>query len=407
MIKEICAITVLVNKLFMFVLLFSLARILGVELYGVFSYHYAIVTGIATVVGECLSVALSRYAILNAESVNYRTSLSLMAWGGIVVGVLCVIVFSAFPAPASSYEGNAVYLIAGIFSLGFACVCNLTINGLMFSLNTSGRWVAALAAHGVLGLLLVVSIAKIGGRVDSVVLTLAFCTLIAPALGFLMIKKSEFKHEKGGGREAFSFRKMMALLSGSGAPAIAGSMLLGAPVHIICLMIFASSSLNISEVGYFNLFFLFYVLVTVLPSSLASYAIVKLAGNGNSVSKLYLIFGVSISVCLPVLMILSKNYWLCFLGSDFCSKSDLLIYAVLAGGIGLTTTVVTQILYSKNMTKVVFIGSCVYAVVYLSATVFSWWKGDMLAIDLFKSFVLALAAQIVVLAALGGRKLVQ
>ncbi len=93
MIKEICAITVLANKLCMFVLLFSLARILGVELYGVFSYHYAIVTGIATVVGECLSVALSRYAVLNAEQVNYSTSLGLMSWGGIVVGALCVIVF--------------------------------------------------------------------------------------------------------------------------------------------------------------------------------------------------------------------------------------------------------------------------------------------------------------------------
>jgi hypothetical protein len=34
-------------------------------------------------------------------------------------------------------------------------------------------------------------------------------------------------------------------------------------------------------------------------------------------------------------------------------------------------------------------------------------KGDMLAVDLFRSFVLALAAQIAMLAVLGGRKLVQ
>jgi O-antigen/teichoic acid export membrane protein len=406
-IKGICAITVLANKLCMFVLLFSLARMLGVELYGVFSYHYAIVTGIATVVGECLSVALSRYAVMNAENVNYRTSLSLMAWGGIVVGALCVVVFSVFPAPASSYELSAGYLMTGAFFLGFACVCNLTITGLMFSLNTSGRWVAALAAHGLLGLLLVLAIAKVEGRIEGVILTLALCTLIAPAFGFFMIKASRFSPEEGGVREYFSFAKMAALLTRSGAPAIAGSMLLGAPVHIICLMIFANSSLNVSEVGYFNLFFLFYILVTVLPSSLASYAIVRLAGHGKNSSKLYLMLGVAVSICLPLFMILTQSYWLCFLGSSLCSKTDLLAYAVLAGGLGLVTTIITQILHSKNLTQVVFLASCIYAIVYLASTAYAGMKGDMLAIDLFRSFILALVAQIVVLASLGGRKLLQ
>ncbi|WP_040069993.1 oligosaccharide flippase family protein [Pseudomonas batumici] len=407
MIKEICAITVLANKLCMFVLLFSLARILGVELYGVFSYHYAIVTGIATVVGECLSVALSRYAVLNAEEVNYKTSLGLMLWGGIIVAALCVIVFLIFPAPASSYGMNPGYLLIGAFFLGFACVCNLTITGLMFSLNASGKWAVALAAHGLLGLLLVVSIAKITGQIEGVILTLAICTLIAPAYGFFTIKKNHFSHDDKGGRESSFFRQIAALLSRSGAPTIAGSMLLGAPVHIVCLMIFAKSSLNVSEVGYFSLFFLFYILVTVLPSSLTSYAIVKLAGRGKSASKLYLMLGLSISVCLPVFLVLSQSYWLCLLGSRFCSKNDLLAYAVLAGGIGLTTTIVTQILHSKNMTRVVFLGSCIYAFVYLLLTVVAGLKGNMLAVDLFRSFVFALAAQIAVLAVLGGRKLVQ
>lgn len=407
MIKEISAVAVLANKLCMFILLFSLARILGVELYGVFSYHYVIVTGIATVAGECLSVALSRYAVMNAENVNYRTSLSLMTWAGIVVGALCVIVFAVFPAPASLHEVSAGYLMAGAFFLGFACVCNLTITGLMFSLNTSGRWVAALAAHGLLGLVLVVAIAKVQGRIEGVILTLALCTLIAPAFGFFMIKAREFSLEKGVGREYFSFAQMVTLLSRSGAPAIAGSMLLGAPVHIVCLMIFANSSLNVSEVGYFNLFFLFYILVTVLPSSLTSYAIVRLAGRGKSSSKLYLMLGVAVSICLPLFMVLTQSYWLCILGSSLCSKNNLLTYAVLAGGLGLVTTIITQILHSKNLTRVVFLASCVYAIVYLSSTIFVGLKGDMLASDLFKSFVLALVAQIIVLTSLSGRKLLQ
>ncbi|PTT24976.1 oligosaccharide flippase family protein [Pseudomonas sp. HMWF021] len=406
MIKEISAITVLANKLCMFVMLFSLARILGVELYGVFSYHYAIITGIATVAGECLSVALSRYAVLNAENVNYRTSLSLMTWGGIVVGALCVIVFMVFPAPASSYEINPGYLLVGAFLFGFACVCNLTITGLMFSLETTGKWVAALAAHGLFGLLLVVAAAWLAGRIEGVVLTLAFCTLIAPVFGFWMIKRSKFTAGEGE-HEFFNFRKMTALLVGSGAPTIAGSMLLGAPIHIICLMIFANSSLNVSEVGYFNLFFLFYILVTVLPSSLTSYAIVRLAGYGSTASKLYLVSGVAISIFLPLFMVLTQNYWLCFLGNGICSKSDLLSYAVAAGGIGLTTTIIVQILHSKNATRVVFLGSCIYSIVYLSLTVISGMKGDMLATDLFRSFLAALTCQVAVLVALGGRKLAQ
>ncbi|WP_283183665.1 hypothetical protein [Pseudomonas svalbardensis] len=347
-------------------------------------------------------MALSRYAVMNAGRVNYKTSLSLMAWGGIVVGALCIIVFSAFPVPDSAYDVSTGYLMVGAFFLGFACVCNLTVTGMMFSLNTSGRWAAALAAHGLIGLLLVVAIAKLEGRIEGVVFTLAICTMIAPAFGFWMIKASKFSNEEG--RALFSFRKMIGLLSESGAPAIAGSMILGAPVHIVCLMVFANSSLNVSEVGYFNLFFLFYILVTVLPSSLTSYAIVRLAGHGNSASRLYLMLGILISICLPLLMILSQNYWLCFLGTSFCSKSDLLTYAVLAGGIGLTTTIVTQILHSKNKTRVVFLGSCVYAIAYLSATIYVSLKGDMLALDLFRSFVLALIAQIVVLAAFGKRK---
>lgn len=406
MIKEICAITVLANKLCMFIMLFGLARILGVELYGVFSYNYAIITGIATVAGECLSVALSRYAVLNSHNVNYGSTLCLMAWSGIVVGALCVIVLTAFPAPAASYEISPAYLMSGAFLFGFACVCNLTITGLMFSLETSGRWVAALAAHGLFGLMLVIAAAWFSGRIEGVVLTLAFCTLIAPVLGFLIIKQSNFTGWKGW-RALFAFRKMMALLVGSGAPTIAGSMLLGAPIHIICLMIFANSSLSVLEVGYFNLFFLFYILVTVLPSSLTSYAIVRLAGYGSKASKAYLMSGVAISILLPLVMILTQNYWLCFLGNGICSKSDLLSYAVAAGGVGLTTTIIVQILHSKNSTRIVFLGSCVYAVVYLSATVFSSLKGDMLATDLFRSFLAALAAQIFVLVALGGRKLVQ
>lgn len=407
MIKEICAVAVLANKLCIIVLLFSLARLLGVELYGVFSYHYVIITGIATVAGECLSVALSRYAVLHAEQVDYRTSLSLMAWGGLAVGALCVIVFLAFPVPGSPDEPHLGTLLVGAFVFGFACVCNMTITGLMFSLAPSGKWLVALAAHGLLGLSLVVAVAIVAGRIEGVLLTLAFCTLIAPACGVWMIKVSQFRRHDAGGRTFFSLRKMLALLIDTGAPAVAGSMLLGAPVHMVCILVFAHSSANVSEVGYFNLFFLFYSCVTVLPSALASYIIVRLAGRGHRASQLYLLFGVGIAVLLPLLLLLTQGYWLCLLGGSICGQRDLLSYAVLAGGVGLAATVLIQILHSKNLTRIVVLGSGVYAVVYLSSTVLSSWKGDMLAIDLFRSFVWAMAAQVVVLGALGGRKLMQ
>jgi len=406
-IKEICAITVLANKLCMFVLLFSLARILGIELYGVFSYHYAIITGIAAVAGEALSVALSRYVVLNAGNISYKTSLNLMVWGGLVVGLLSVIVSWMFPAPASSHDAHEGYMVLGTFLLGFACVCNLAVTGFMYALNISKKWVAALAAHGLLGLLLVIAIAKFEGKIETVLMTLALCTLIAPAFGFSMIKNSSASASLEAGWEFFSFSKMWALLSRSGVPALAGSMLLGGPVHIVCLVLFADASLNVSEVGYFNIFFLFYILVTVLPSSLASYVIVRLAGYGDHASRLYLLFGALVSVVLPILMILSQDYWLCFLGDGFCGKSELLNYAALAGGVGLMTTIITQVLHSKNMTKIVFFASCLYAVVYLLSTLLANLKGDMLAIDLFRSFLFALFTQIAVLAVLGARRLLK
>jgi hypothetical protein len=118
-------------------------------------------------------------------------------------------------------------------------------------------------------------------------------------------------------------------------------------------------------------------------------------------------FGAAVSICLPLFMVLTQSYWLCILGSNLCNKTDLLAYAASAGGLGLVITIITQILHSKNMTKVVFLASCVYAIVYLSSTAFAGLKGDMLAVDLFRSFLLALAAQFVVLASLGGRKLLQ
>lgn len=403
-IREISALIVLLNKLCMFLLLFSLARILGVELYGVFSYHYAIVTGIATVVGECLSIALSRYAVINPEKVDIKTSFGLMLWGGILVGVLSVIMFSAFPAPAIAQQPNAYGLLIGVFLLGVACVCNLTVTGLMFALDVSMRWVTALAIHGILGLIVVVGAVWIYRRVEGAIFGLAICTLVAPVSGLLIIRG--FKLISHQGKPFFSLQKMKALLKSSGAPSIAGSMLLGGPIHIICLMIFARASSNVSEVGYFNLFFLFYILVTVLPSALASYAIVKLAGSTHA-SKLYLLLGVVISVILPALLIVSKSYWLCLLGSDYCDKGELLFYAVLAGGVGLVTTIVTQILHSTNSSRVVFLASCVYASIYLLGTIVMAVRNSMSATDLFKVFLLALVSQILVLAILGGRKIVR
>ncbi|SNS79285.1 hypothetical protein SAMN05444352_11553 [Pseudomonas japonica] len=391
----------------MFLLLFSLARILGIELYGVFSYHYAIITGIAAVAGESLSVALSRYVVLNSKNISYKTSLNLMVWGGLVVGLLSVIISWTFPAPASSYDAIDGYMMLGTFLLGFACVCNLAVTGFMYALNTSKKWAIVLAAHGLLGLLLVVAVAKFEGQIETVVLALALCTLIAPAFGFSMIKNSDTNTSLEAGWGFFSFREMWALLSRSGVPALAGSMLLGGPVHIVCLMMFADASLNVSEVGYFNIFFLFYILVTVLPSALASYVIVRLAGYGDGAGRLYLLFGALVSVVLPVLMVVSQDYWLCLLGDGFCGKRELLEYAALAGGAGLMTTIITQVLHSKNMTRVVFLASCLYAVVYLFSTLLASLKGEMLATDLFSSFLFALAAQITVLIVLGARRLLK
>ena len=403
MIREVCAVIVLLNKLFIFLSLFSLGRILGVELYGVFSYHYAIVTGIATVVGECLSIALGRYAVIHPEKIDVQTSFSLMLWGGVLVGMLSVIILAIFPAPTAAYDTNAYSMLIGVFLLGIACVCNLSVTGIMFALSVSRQWVTALAAHGIFGLLIVVGVVWITERVEGALFGIAICTLVAPVSGLLIISKSRIANREG--KSFFSLQKMRNLLESSGAPSVAGGMLLGGPIHIVCLMIFARASSSISEVGYFNIFFLFYILVTVLPSALASYAVVKLVGSVQA-RRLYLSFGLIISIVLPSIMIVSKNYWLCLLGADYCNAGDLLFYAVLAGGIGLMTMIVIQILHSANLSRVVFLASCVYASTYLLATTYMAIGNDMTAIGLFQTFLLAMVSQLLVLTIFGGRKLV-
>ncbi|WP_313644177.1 hypothetical protein [Pseudomonas sp.] len=391
----------------MFLLLFSLARILGIELYGEFSYSYAIITGIATVIGEAFSVAFSRYVVFSEGKADYRNFLSLTIWGGIAVGALCVIVLSFFSAPASSYERNAVYLLFAAFILGFACVCNLTFTGLMYTVEASVRWAVALSAHGLTGLLVVIAVASFSRRVEFSLLALGLCTLIAPAIAFQIMKANAAGAGRGLQRRIFSFREMSLTLTHSGVPAVAGSMLLGAPVHIICLMIFANASSSASEVGYFNLFFLFYILVTVLPSALASYVVVRLAGLDGSASRLYLVLGAAASILLPLLMFFSRDLWLCYLGDGLCEKKELLGFALSAGGLGLMTTIMTQVLHSKRMTWIVFSASVVYAVVYLLSTIFASTEGSMFAVGLFRCFVYALIAQMLVLIVLGLRVLLR
>ncbi|MBC3419412.1 hypothetical protein [Pseudomonas sp. RW3S2] len=387
------AAALLVNKLMTFALLFLLAKLLGVSDYGVFSYYYVVITGIASVVGEGAAIALSRYGIAQRVSGNQCLLLSIVLLMAVGAGLLGITAAWLFPYQGAqvSFEWSAMPWWAFLFAS--STVFNVALTGLMFSLGGVRRWPLVQLAQGGVGFVLVGAVALAGASPVTVLSVLSMMPLFAPAYGawaILRAHRAEACHP-------VTVVSLKAFLQKSGIFAIWGGMLFGAPVHVICMIIFGKAAVSMEEVGYFNLFFLFYVLVTVVPASLSPYLIVRLMRKGMGKSSSYLAAGAIVAVVLPLGLYVAQGVWLCLLGEHVCARGDLLPYALIAGGLGLVVTQLVQVMHSANQSRFVMLAGLVYALAYFSVVGAYAVQGEMTANQQFSAFALALIAQLLVL----------
>lgn len=386
------AIALLVNKVITFALLFFLAKLLGVSKYGAFSYYYVIITGVASVVGEGVAIALSRYNMLQGVKVGQRLLLSVAFIAAVVAGVFGFGAVLFFP-----YQGGEGISLLSIpwwgFMFAFSTVLNIAITGLMFSVGSTRLWPVVQIAQGILGFALGGAVAMSQVAVTTILAVLSFVPLLVPTYGAWTILRAS-KAEVGAPVTLLALKKYMRE---SGVLALCGTMLLGSPVHVICLIIFGKFTLVSEEVGYFNLYFLFYVLITVVPASLSPYLVVRLMRSGLGQSSSYLMVGALAAVVLPVALYFARDIWLCWFGVHICVREDLLPLALGAGGLGLIITQLVQVLHSEHQSRHVLVAALLYAIVYLVVVAMYAIRGDMTANEQFIAFASALIVQVFVL----------
>ncbi|PVZ32929.1 hypothetical protein [Pseudomonas sp. CC120222-01a] len=390
--NAVSALALLINKVLTFALLFFLAKLLGVSKYSAFSYYYVIITGVASVVGEGVAIALSRYSLTHKLEGNQHLLLALAVCASVVAGVVAFGSVAIFPYRAQESFSWATVPWWG-FMFAFSTVLNITITGLMFSIDSTRVWPFVQIAQGVLGFGLVSATAMNQITVPAVLAVISFVPLLAPVYGIWSILRAGIC---GAGR-VITLQALKRCMSESGVLALCGGMLLGSPVHVICLIIFGKFAVAPEEVGYFNLYFLFYVLVTVVPASLSPYLVVKLMRSGLKQSSSYLMVGALVAVLLPVLLYFTQGIWLCWFGEHVCMRAELLSWALVAGGLGLMVTQLVQVLHSEHQSRRVFVAAFFYAVTYLSLVTMYATSGAVTASEQFAAFVLALVVQVLVL----------
>jgi hypothetical protein len=330
--------------------------------------------------------------MLQGVKVGQRLLLSVAFIAAVVAGVFGFGAVLLFP-----YQGDEGISLLSIpwwgFMFAFSTVLNIAITGLMFSVGSTRLWPVVQIAQGILGFALGGAVAMSQVAVTTILAVLSFVPLLVPTYGAWTILRAS-KAEAGTPVTLLALKKYMRE---SGVLALCGAMLLGSPVHVICLIIFGRFTLVSEEVGYFNLYFLFYVLITVVPASLSPYLVVRLMRSGLGQSSSYLMMGALSAVVLPVALYFARDIWLCWFGVHICAREDLLPLALGAGGLGLFITQLVQVLHSEHQSRHVLVAALLYAIVYLAVVAMYAIRGDMTANEQFIAFASALIVQVFVL----------
>ena len=397
------------QKVSMFVLFFMVARILGSEEYGLYSYIYVVIASISGVLTEAFMVGIANFS--DKDKADKR---SLFSYSMYLIAK-CIFVVSVLISVSC-------YLLIFFFDLKLGYNVFISINAFIYALLLgpilvatqvfAGNWrygALVFSLNSIL-VLIVVVIAAIISKSGEVVL------LFHGLISMFLITLFCFLGQKYGAPIDMKEAKYYFLASDFNGfiKKTALSMMLNAPTHMICVTLLMMSG-GVKEVGVFNAFFILYTAITFMPALLNMYVVKYLASQNivaikkNVFSLLewrYIGFSIFILLMVSLVGCIFSEYIESLYGLDFYRIG--IIYWVLASScLGSSVIIFNQIFYAREKPGSVLIGSTIYSLLYLTLSVFLYIKGQFLATNLYVIISISALGQLIYLVAnahFSGRK---
>lgn len=373
-----------------FVFAILLPGLIGLPDYGRFSLLMVSTTSIAFVFSEATSITLVRYLALEKKvelNVRFLYLIAKMMFLGGVVSALAT--FTIWHIESSEF--NYVLLLLCFF-FSAALVANSSVVGISYGLNVGKK----IGFYGVgMQLCLMASVLYAARLFPSgfnvfiiyttsvMVFSVLFVAMFLRSASFKLVPVST-------ANEVNELGYILTVMAG---------MLLCAPIHVICLSILAVTKDGMHAVGTFNSLFVWYSIMTMLPSFIAPklmfffsrtqslsekkwYA--ALEGMAISTSFIFILFAVIIYIFICGVF---DSYI-----SFFDDGASILGLVLAAGVIAAACAMVTYWLYSKGLSSVVFKANLLYATLYLLGVCYFFYIKEldaksMIAIIIFSSFI--------------------
>lgn len=281
---------VITNRFTQVVIQVLLARILSGPDYSSFYFHYAAITGLSMFIGDGLGLASSRLIATHQSPSAQVTNAAISAGfiGSIFAG--CLLIIHSF---FLSHEPLTLPILALVVMYSF----NLSFLSVLQYITICINERAYLARIQIGFSVLAITSTLLAGHFWGWSGSLAGLLICAIGSNILLLQKTfHFKN-------FFSFfsnsRAMISELLKNALP-ICGSMALGGPIHVYCLTILQSTTLDRpNELGIFGLSFVCYTLVSFLPGAFGQFLVPWLLKNQRLstaqafryVTKLYAIAG--------------------------------------------------------------------------------------------------------------------
>lgn len=355
---------VLANKVTQVLLQLIIVRLLTPADYSNFFFYYSSITGLSVFIGDGLGVSVSRFLSTAKEKSD------VLIFNAVVTGLVTTVIPAVFLA-------NQVWLHPeGQLTAG--TTLTVILLAMMLSLSSILQYICvSIGLKRFLGIsqVILAVITLIGASASAYLLN---WQVVLSTLFFVMFMSNfvliiKLIRTKIGPLPAVNWPTVYDLFKK--ALPICGAMALGAPVHVYCLSVLkkATHFNSPAEVGIFGISFVFYTLVSFLPSALGQFLVPWLLAHNEGVGvekayvtvcKLYAAVGAALLVAILVVLKVGVTQ---LIPSLIGREPTILLLAFtgfVAGFIALTSFYLNAVFKSR----LVFISSIFHSTLYVILT---------------------------------------